>query len=986
MTIFNEYIDILDKHKKIYGDDTTLFMMVGGFYEIYGIPDNNSFIGENIIKICKILNISYTKKNKNIQEISFKNPYMAGFPIASLDKYIEILINNNYTIIIVDQIEYDDNATIIDKTSSKKNRDIVEIISPTTYIHDSNKLIQKYNNNNILSIYFYKFKSRKTKEYIFSFSISIIDLSIGNIWVYDHLLYNSDNIIDTINKFIQKYNPNEVLLYAKDFKDDDLSLKFIDEVLSPINGINLTNTKMHNFIFEKENKIYDISYQNEVLYKIYKDKINEFITPIEYIELEKQPDAIISLIALLNFSYQHNNLIISNLNKPFIIKNDNNLLFDTNIISKLNLINNSDNSNNKSLINILNVCATDMGKRYFEECLLNPLIDIKDINKRYDSIDLMLTKFKTSNNNIRLYQVFQKKLNDINDIERKFRKLSLIKDININIFPNIISSLQNLLSLKDKIKDKYNSIFYNEDIYSSLVKILKFIDDTLDFNNDLDSNKYIFKKGIYPNIDDLQNNIQDNMNIFTSISKNINSIKEEYTDYLKIDKNDKMLGYSFIITKNRYNIIKRYLSSLQNKDKFQFSIKDNIYTFEDFEIKHISSKNSNIRLTLPVFNDINYIINNNQNQLDKITRKYFLDFCSCFTSKFHTDFNNIITYIKHIDFYSACAKNAHKYKYVRPSLIESDKSYVDISSLRHPIIEIINQNYKYITNDIKLGIDYYDGILLYGINSSGKSSLMKSIGLAIIMAQSGMFVSANSMKISPYKKIFCRIPGGDDLYSSKSTFVCEMLELKNILNGADKNTMVIGDELCSGTETTSAISIVSSGILHLIKKNTSFIFASHLHELVDLDIIKNIHNLQIFHLSVICKNGKLIFDRKLKKGNGDKIYGLEVAKSLNLDQNFLTMAIKIRKDIIGDNYGILKYKKSRYNSDLIIDKCEICHENDATETHHIRFQKEADEDGFIEHFNKNNKFNLLPLCEKCHNKIHNNQIQIGEKIFSLDLN
>jgi DNA mismatch repair protein MutS len=246
-----------------------------------------------------------------------------------------------------------------------------------------------------------------------------------------------------------------------------------------------------------------------------------------------------------------------------------------------------------------------------------------------------------------------------------------------------------------------------------------------------------------------------------------------------------------------------------------------------------------------------------------------------------------------------------------------------------------------------------------------------------------MYVPCNEMKYYPYNKIFSRIPGGDDIFKGQSTFVGEISEIRNILKSADDRTLVIGDELCSGTETNSAISIVSAGILDLIKKKSSFIFATHLHELSDMKRIKDIPNLSIKHLSVSYKqdNNSLIFDRVLKDGSGDSIYGLEVCRSLDLDNDFVNLANTIRQEILGTE-SLIKYKKSKYNANLIIHLCNICKKNNATETHHIRFQRDADENGFIEHFHKNKKFNLIGLCEKCHNCVHNGDLEINEAIMT----
>src|SRR3990170_6803133 len=116
-------------------------------------------------------------------------------------------------------------------------------------------------------------------------------------------------------------------------------------------------------------------------------------------------------------------------------------------------------------------------------------------------------------------------------------------------------------------------------------------------------------------------------------------------------------------------------------------------------------------------------------------------------------------------------------------------------------------------------------MLVYGVNSCGKSSLMKAIGIAVVMAQAGMYVPAQSFDYKPYKFILTRILGNDNLFKGLSSFAVEMAELRSILKRANKNSLVLGDEICHGTETVSAVSIVASAILHLSDRNSSFIFA-----------------------------------------------------------------------------------------------------------------------------------------------------------------
>ena len=290
--------------------------------------------------------------------------------------------------------------------------------------------------------------------------------------------------------------------------------------------------------------------------------------------------------------------------------------------------------------------------------------------------------------------------------------------------------------------------------------------------------------------------------------------------------------------------------------------------------------------------------------------------------------------------------------------------------LRHPIIERINDKFPYVANDVELN---GSGMLLYGVNSSGKSSLMKSIGLATIMAQAGMYVPAGAMEFTPFDHIFTRIPAGDDIFKGQSTFVKEMCELRNIFRRATDRSLVIGDECCFGTESISATSIVAAGIHTLAKRRACFVFATHLHTLMDIEQVTSLENLKVYHLEVIYDRAlkTLVYNRKLTPGSGSSVYGLEVCRSLNMDPEFMDLAETIR-----DGLSRVELKNSVYNKDLVVGMCEVCKKEPAEEVHHIRQQKDADKEGFFESYHKNVKHNLVPLCEGCHHRVHRGELVI----------
>ena len=289
--------------------------------------------------------------------------------------------------------------------------------------------------------------------------------------------------------------------------------------------------------------------------------------------------------------------------------------------------------------------------------------------------------------------------------------------------------------------------------------------------------------------------------------------------------------------------------------------------------------------------------------------------------------------------------------------------------MRHILIENLNENETYVPNDIELGTNTsQNGILLYGTNAVGKSSLIRSIGICVIMAQAGLFVPCTKFVYKPYKSIFTRILGNDNLFKGLSTFAVEMSELRTILNNATNDSLVLGDELCSGTETTSAMSIFMAGVIKLHEIQSSFIFATHFHEITDEPRLKSLRHLALKHMEVYYDkaNDCLVYNRRLQDGPGLSMYGLEVCKSLHLPDDFLNLANKIRKE--RDNItSVLERSKAKYNSKKLKGKCEMCG-TDGVDIHHLMPQNLANNDGFIGTIHKNHKANLINICKKCHDK------------------
>ena len=457
-----------------------------------------------------------------------------------------------------------------------------------------------------------------------------------------------------------------------------------------------------------------------------------------------------------------------------------------------------------------------------------------------------------------------------------------------------------------------------------------------------------------------------------SLSDKIVNKKNTSKKNIEVKYNDRD-GHYLSLTKARCKLLKIALSK---QDNLNLIVQGNNINVDLSKIEY-KSNTSTSKITSHTIRNYSDKIVGLEAKMMKLCLEQFSILLSEYYNKYADTLTEITKFIGFTDFICNIAFVSKSNGYYKPNIEVKENAYLIAKDLRHPIIEEIHDKIKYVPNDVHLGINKQNGILLYGVNAVGKSSLMKSIGIAVIMAQSGFFVAAKEFTYSPYKHIFTRISNNDNIFKGQSTFAVEMSELRSILIRANKYSLILGDELCCGTETTSALSIVTAGVLRLCEKNANFIFATHLHKLSSMDEIANCETVNNYHLETIFDkvNNKLNYDRKLKSGSGYAIYGLEVAKAMHLDEEFIQIADKIRKKIMGIDNTVIPNKRSEYNSKIIKDKCTICNKQ-TEEIHHIEEQHLANAEGMINHYHKNKLFNLVQLCHDCHQEVHNGNLLI----------
>jgi DNA mismatch repair protein MutS len=942
--LIDDYIDYCNKYKEIYQVYAVL-MQVGSFFELYGTEKE----GVDVDKICDLLEIQSTRKNKSITEISRKNPKMAGIPLFVLDKYLDILIDNGYTVILVEQVT----------TPPEPKREVTKIISPAT------REINSIDNNYLMCVYFSVGKENQNKFILGS--ISFIDVNTNDSYIFETMENDTQLNLEDILRVISTNKPGEILIFTDiELKKNENLLQILKEYIRKIPVVCIHD----KLDFSIPEQFFKLSYQKYILHKVFKN--TGMLSSIEYIGLENRPISIICYTYLLQFIYEHNEKILEGMTKPVFLENNKYLLLVNNVLENLNITSNN-TSKTASILNLLNNCNTSIGKRYFKQAITNPLTNSVCIQKRYDMCDYFIKGD--------FYKTCRILLSQVSDIERLFKRIST-KTIQPPQFLFIHKSVKAVqLLTKELINNNSNFKLLNQDKLDEFILYLEkqFNLDEMEKVNINQVSKNIFNKEIYNDLDKMQKDILILENIFENVCLALNEGNENNTEFkLEISKSKDKQSRYISVTKNRYENMIKDAKRSENIDKI-LKEKCNL-TLKDISSKSFSSSNTaNLKIMFKNMDSNQLKLIELQNEFKEIIKYYYFEQLMYIQLEFKNIFTEVSEFVAKVDFYCCNAKNAVEKCYIRPVIREESESFINATGLRHMLIEEIQTNIQYITNDIEIGTKDKKGMLLYGVNSVGKSSLMKSIGINLILAQAGLYVASKTFEYSPYTHIFSRIPSGDNILKGQSTFVTEINELRTILKRSNSSSLVIGDELCCGSEQISAISLVSSGINYLSKIGTSFIFATHIHELCDLDCIKKLKNIHVKHLSVHFDKEKncLVFDRVLKDGNGDTMYGLEIAKSLDLPPEFVLFAEKVRKEYTGTQQSIVKPKLSTYNSLVFMDICSICG-LDTEEIHHITEQQYANSKGIFEdkQFHKNIEHNLINVCEKCHDKIHANEIKV----------
>ena len=822
--------------KKDY-EDSILFFRLGDFYEMFF---------EDAVKASKELGLTLTSRNKEKDA----NVPLAGVPYHSASSYITKLVSKGYKVAICEQVEDPKSAKGIVK------REVVKVVTPGTVI-DVDSLDSK-SNNYLLSI----------READGKIGIAYIDITTGEFKVTE---IKKEKDYSKLFNELNKIEPKEILLLDS----------FYEDVREQIDDYVQKNQASVSIVGKtRDGNKFLMDYFGVISLESYgiKDKkavIGAAAMALDYAQtMQLENELTVEKIEFLNTSNYA----------------------EINSITRKNLEltkNQREKTVYGSLLWVLDRCKTSMGTRLLKRYINNPLLNVKEIEKRQQDVQYFI-------DNILIREDLKEKLDNVYDLERLLGKI---------IFGN--ENGKDLLALKNTLKSSIEIMnilketnFFEEINVKKLYDVYVLIDESIDEDAPFTVREGgMIKRGYNQELDEIHQIMNSGKDFLLEIEqreKEATGIKN-----MKI-KYNKVFGYFIEVTKSNLDLVPETYTRKQTLANAERFITPELKKYED---TIINSKAKISDLEYYLFKEISSQVKDERNILTNLAEK-----------------------LAYLDVIVSFATIAIENDYVKPEMLENS-DILEIVEGRHPVVEKLIGRSDFIANSTKLK-EKERFVVLTGPNMSGKSTYMKQVALISIMAQVGSYVPAKEAKLSIVDKYLTRIGASDDILSGQSTFMVEMSEVSNILNNATEKSLIILDEVGRGTSTFDGVSIATAISIYIhneIKAKT--IFATHYHELTDLE--NKFDDIVNYRIEVNEKDGKVMFLRNIVKGGADKSYGIEVAKLGGLPKEILKESKKILKR--------LEQKKELIEKTVNVHQLSLFGENLGFDDDEDEKKKEADE-------------------------------------------
>ena len=772
--------------------EAVLLFRVGDFYETFA---------DDALIASKVLGIVLTKRANG----SASSVPLAGFPHHSIDMYLPKLVRAGYKVAVCDQLE--------DPKLTKKivKRGVTELVTPG--IAFSDQLLEQKEHNYLAGLTFDNERC----------GAAFLDVSTGTFQI-------AEGSLAYIETLLSSFAPKELLVsrsYAKGVRErlgDGYYISTLDEWA---------------FVYE--------SSAEKLRKQLGVDSLKGF-------GIEGFPLGVTSAGALLVYLEQTQHTGLRNICSISRIDEGKFVWMDKFTFRNLEIFSSAAGGEGVSLVSVIDKCSSPMGARLLRTWLAMPVMDLDELNSRYDVVEHFVRNGED-------LQKLQELIGNIGDLERIISRAAAGK-----ISPREVMQLKRGLEQTDPIR----RICRGHDV-APLERMAGSLDGCSDLLDALGRTMCpdpaaavgkgdVIASGVSEELDSLRNLARHSKDILLEIQQRemertgITSLKISYNSvfgyYLEVRNAHKDKVPSDWIRKQTLVNAERYITA----------------ELKEYEEKILGAEEKIYVLEAQIYAGLVAQIQDNIAAIQSNCR-----------------------ILSRLDVLSGFAELAVSNRYCRPEM--NDGHAIDIKGGRHPVIEtLMPAGEEFVPNDVFLDDKAQQIIILTGPNMAGKSALLRQTALIVLLAQVGSFVPADSASIGWCDKLFTRVGASDNISRGESTFMVEMLETSMILHNLSSRSLVLLDEIGRGTSTYDGMSIARAIVeyIHEYGHGAKTLFATHYHELNDLEnIYPRVRN---FHIAVKEVGKNVIFLRKLKEGGVAHSFGIHVARLAGMPRQVIESA------------------------------------------------------------------------------------------------
>ena len=779
--------------------EAVLLYRVGDFYETYS---------DDAVLASKVLGLVLTRRSNGDKG----KVEMAGFPHHAIDSYLHKLVQAGYKVAVCDQLE----DPALAKTKLVK-RGVTEILTPGIAFGES--MLDQKEHNYLAGL---SFEGHQC-------GAAFLDVSTGTFQV-------AQGGTDYIATLLSSLRPKELVVQ----KDVTRAVRerFGDYYI----------TSLDEWAFVYDAAVEKLCTQLQV-------------RSLKGYAVERFPLAVRSAGALLAYLEQTQHAGLRNICSISRIDEEKFVWMDQFTVRNLEIFQSASGRDGVSLVDTIDRCCSPMGSRLLRQWLAMPIMDIRQLDARYDIVQHFLDKPD-------ILSEIQLQISGTGDLERTISRVATGK-----ILPREMLQLGRSLSRMEPIRElcSGSGVEALDKLAADMRntrEVFRRITETLDENPAGQIGKGdVIAAGVDPELDRLREISRGGKEYLLQMQQR--EIERTGISALKISYNNVFGYYIEVRNSSRDRVPPEWIrkQTLVNAERYITP------ELKEYEEKILGAEatiyETESRLYSQLIQDVQKSIRDIQENCSIIAR---------------------------LDVLQGFAQQASDRNYCRPVV---DKSAVlDIRAGRHPVIEtLMAPGEEYVPNDVSMDSKGDQIIILTGPNMAGKSALLRQTALIVLMAQIGSFVPAASVRMGWFDKIFTRVGATDNISRGESTFMVEMLETSMIMHNLSARSLVLLDEIGRGTSTYDGMSIARALVeyIHGSGKGAKTLFATHYHELNDLE--KLYPRVKNYHIAVKEEGRNVIFLRKMEPGGVAHSFGIHVARLAGMPREVIESAERTLREL-----------------------------------------------------------------------------------------